>query len=125
MGLSAKYHLTMGRGAAVRRRTGSIRERSGSLQVRLFAGYDPVTGKETYLSATISGTDDKAWRKADNKPAEFRTQVNKQRYAESSVPLGDALNEWMRVSELEDSTRKTYKGYIERTIRPALGTVPV
>lgn len=29
----------------------------------------------------------------------------------------------MKVVELEDSTRKTYEGYIARTIKPALGNV--
>jgi hypothetical protein len=28
-----------------------------------------------------------------------------------------------RVAELEDSTRETYLGYIERTIKPALGAM--
>jgi hypothetical protein len=39
----------------------------------------PVTGKQSYLRATISGTDDAAWRKAENQLAEFRAQVLRQR----------------------------------------------
>jgi hypothetical protein len=38
-----------------------------------------VTGKQSYLRATISGTDDAAWRKAENQLAEFRAQVLRQR----------------------------------------------
>jgi hypothetical protein len=34
------------------RRRGSIRQRGGSLQVRVFAGQDPVTQRERYLSET-------------------------------------------------------------------------
>ncbi|WP_341770974.1 site-specific integrase [Actinocrispum wychmicini] len=68
--------------------------------------------------------DKAAWDKADDKLAEFRTQVNKQRSAESSVTLGYAIDEWMRLTEIEHSTRKTYDGYIERTIRPVLGSLP-
>src|SRR5207237_6443860 len=113
----------MVRASAARRPKGSIRERSGSLQVRLFSGRDPVTGKDVYLTATIPGTDKAAWDKADDKLAEFRTQVNKQRSAESSVTLGYAIDEWMRLTEIEHSTRKTYEGYIERTIRPVLGSL--
>ena len=108
-----------------RRRKGGIRQRGASLQVRYFAGTDPVTGKKVYLTATVPGTDDAAWSRADDKVAEFRTQVNKQRVTESSVLLSHAVAEWMRVSELEDSTRKTYEGYIRRTIGPALGKVAV
>jgi integrase len=110
---------------AGRRPKGTIRVRGNSLQVRYFAGCDPVTGKKVYLAATIVGTDNAARNKADDKLAEFRTQVNKQSATESSISLGQALAEWLRVSEIEDSTRKTYEGYIERTIQPALGTVPI
>jgi integrase len=115
----------MGRVSAARRPKGNIRERGNSLQVRYFAGRDPVTGKDVYLTASIPGHDDAAYRKAEDKLAEFRTQVNKQRSAESSVSLSYALDEWMRTSEIEDSTRKTYVGYIERTIKPAVGGLAV
>jgi integrase len=107
------------------RRRGSIRQRGSALQVRFFAGKDPVTGRDVYLTASIPGTDKKAHKRAEDKLAEFRTQVNKQRSTPSSVKFGYAIDEWMRTSELEDSTREGYRGYIARTIRPALGDVPV
>ena len=108
--------------AALRRR-GSIRQRGDSLQVRLYAGVDPVTGRDAYLTATIKGTDKAAHRKANDKLAEFRAQVMKQRTAPSSATLGHAIDEWLRTAELEDSTRETYRGYIKRTIQPAIGRV--
>lgn len=43
----------------------------------------------------------------------------------SSVSFSHAVAEWMRTSELEDSTRRTYEGYIARTIGPVLGELPV
>ncbi len=104
---------------------GNIQERGDSLRVRLYAGTDPVTGRQSYLRATIPGTDKAAWKKADAKLAEFQTQVAKQRSAQSTVSLSYALAEWMRTSEIEESTRHTYEGYIQRTIRPALGEVGV
>jgi len=107
------------------RRRGSIRQRGSALQVRLFAGKDPVTGRDVYLAASIQGTDKKAHKRAEDKLAEFRTQVNKQRSTPSSVKLGYAIGEWLRTSEHEDSTREGYLGYIARTIRPALGDMPV
>jgi integrase len=107
------------------RRRGSIRERGSSLQVRLFAGKDPVTGRDVYLAVSIPGTDKKARKRAEDKLAEFRTQVNKQRSTPSAVKLGYAIEEWMRTSEHEDSTREGYRGYITRTIQPALGEVPI
>lgn len=107
------------------RRRGSVRQRGSALQVRLFAGTDPVTGRDVYLTASIPGTDKKAHKRAEDKLAEFRTQVNKQRSTPSSVKLGYAIEEWLRTSEHEDSTREGYLGYITRTIRPALGGMPV
>ncbi|WP_317493846.1 tyrosine-type recombinase/integrase [Haloechinothrix sp. LS1_15] len=83
-----------------------------------------MTSKDTYLSETIKGTDKAAWRRAEDKLAEFQDRVANQRAAASSVTLGYALDEWLRVTEIEDSTRNTYVGYIERTIRPVLGSVP-
>jgi hypothetical protein len=88
--------------------SGNIRQRGSSLQVRFFAGKDPVTGRDVYLTASISGTDRKAHKRAEDKLAEFRTQVNKQRSTPSSVTLGYAITEWLRTSEHEDSTREGY-----------------
>jgi hypothetical protein len=51
----------------------------GALRVRLYAGTDPVTLRQVHLRATIPGTDKAAYRKADDKLSEFRTQVLKQR----------------------------------------------
>ncbi|GDY31101.1 hypothetical protein [Gandjariella thermophila] len=93
------------------RRRGSIRQRGSSLQVRLFAGKDPVTGRDIYFTASIQGTDKKAWKKAEDKLSEFRSQVNRQRSTPSSVSLGYAIDEWMRVSEHEETTAHGYRGW--------------
>jgi integrase len=107
MTVSMSTLSVMVRANAARSR-GSIRQRGGSLQVRLFSGRDPVTGKDIYLTASIKGTDKAAQRKAKDKLAEFRAQVINQRSASTSVTLSYALDEWLRVTEIEDSTRKTY-----------------
>jgi integrase len=43
----------------------------------------------------------------------------------SVVSLRHVIDEWLRVAEHEDSTRETYVGYIERTIKPALGSMSI
>jgi integrase len=108
-----------------RRRVGSVRQRGNALQVRLFAGPDPVTGKDVYLAATIKGTDKAAHKRAQDKLAEFRTQVLKQRNTPTTVSMSHAVDEWLRTSEVEDSTRAAYINYVERYIRPTLGALPV
>src|SRR5258708_1238781 len=105
-----------------RRPVGNIRQREDSLQVRLFAGAEASLCTSARPSG---GTDHRAGKKADKKLAAFRTQVNQQRSATSTVTLGYAIDEWMKASELEDSTRQTYVGWIERTLRPVLGDLSV
>jgi integrase len=107
------------------RQRGNIEERGGALRVRLYAGTDPVTGRQVYHRATIPGTDDAAIKKAEDKLAEFRTRVLNQRSAASSVSFSYAIDEWMQTSEIEASTRKTYLGYIANHIKPVLGKIPV
>lgn len=106
------------------RQRGRIEERGDSLRVVYYAGQDPVTGKRSYLRETIKGTDKAARDRADDKLAEFRTQVSKQQSATTSVPFGQAVDEWLRTSEVEDSTRAGYVNYITRYIKPVLGKVP-
>jgi integrase len=107
------------------RQRGRIEERGDSLRVVYYAGLDPVTGRRSYLRETIKGTDKAAYRRAEDKLSEFRTQVVKQRSAESTVPFNHALDEWLRYSEIEDSTRDGYVNYIEHYIKPVLGTISV
>lgn len=123
LGMSSIMPMNAARSSG--RPRGNIEERGGKLRVRLYAGIDPVTGRQSYLRETIPGTDKAAWKKAEAKLAEFQTQVAKQRSAQSSVDLRYALAEWRRTSELEDSTRHTYEGYINRTILPALGDTAI
>jgi integrase len=107
------------------RRRGSIRERGDSLQVRVYAGQDPVTGRDRYLSKTIKGTDRAARKRAEKALTQLQAEVDKQRAPETSVPLSHALDEWLRTVEIEGTTRRTYVGYIERTIKPALGSIAI
>ncbi|TWE22492.1 site-specific integrase [Prauserella muralis] len=108
-----------------RRGRGNIRRRGGSLQVRVYSGVDPVTGKEIYLSETVKGTDKAAYRRADKVMTKLQAQVDKQRSPSTAVTFSYAIDEWLRTADIEPTTRHGYVGYIDRTIRPALGDVPV
>ncbi|MEV0681169.1 tyrosine-type recombinase/integrase [Actinosynnema sp. NPDC050436] len=108
-----------------RRRRGSVRQRGNSLQVRVFAGVDPVTGKDVYLSETVKGTTKAAHKQADKVMTRLLAEVDRQRSTSTSVTFSHAIDEWLKNVELEDNTRDGYVGYIERSIRPALGKVQV
>jgi integrase len=111
--------------AEQRRRRGSVRQRGNSLQVRVFSGVDPVTGKDVYLTETVKGTDKAAQKAADKVMTRLLSQVDQQRTATSSVAFGYVLDEWLRTAELDEGTRDMYRGYVDRNIRPVLGEEPV
>jgi integrase len=115
--------------ARVRRGTeriqGNIEPRGDSLRVRVYAGPDPVTGRPVYLRETVRGTDDAARRTARRTLNRLVAEAEKARRPSSVISLGHVIDEWLRVAEHEDSTRETYLGYIERTIKPALGSMSI
>ena len=104
---------------------GSIQTRNGSLRVRVFAGIDPVTGRQVYLTETVRGTDKAALREAKRVRNRLVAQAERQRQPSSGASLAYVIGQWLAVAELEDSTRDTYVGYIERTIKPTLGAIPI
>jgi hypothetical protein len=116
-----------GRRSGAGRERGYVRTRGKSHQVLVYAGVDPVTGKDSYL--TESTTDEK-------KIPEIRTrllaQVDRQRNAATKATLAYTLDEWLQVHEADENTVDNYRGLIERTIKApaagggqALGDVPI
>jgi integrase len=45
--------------------------------------------------------------------------------ARSKITLGEACDRWLANLDVEVKTKHEYKGYVRRTIRPALGAVPL
>jgi integrase len=91
----------------------------------VYAGQDPVTGRDRYLSETVKGTDRAARRKAEKALTRLQADADRHRAPDTSVPLRHALAEWLRTAELEETTRRTYAGYVDRTILPAIGAVAI
>jgi integrase len=102
------------------RSTGSIRRRGNSLQVNVYAGVDPLTGRRLYLSA--STTDEAEAKRILNK---FRAEVDEKRNARTRALFRVAIEEWLKIHELEETTREGYEMYARRYINPALGDEPV
>jgi integrase len=112
----------MSRSASQETRTrGSIRKRGNTLQVRVSAGDDPVTGKRSTPNATIVGTDAAAWKRAEKELTRLQRRVHVARTVGSSVSFREASSEWLKSTELEESTRADYEGYLRRTLLPAIG----
>jgi len=90
--------------------------RSGSWRVHVYAGKDPLTGKQLYLRETApdEGKAAIALGKLLEKAAAGRTP-------ETGATVERLLEVYMEVAELDASTRSTYAGFIHRTLNPALG----
>ena len=89
---------------------------SGSYRVRVYAGTDPLTGKEMRLKATA-----KTAEHAQAELARLLEQASVGQQPESAATVGYLLDQYMAVADLDVSTREGYDGYIRRTIKPALG----
>ena len=93
---------------------------SGSFRVKVYAGTDPVTGKERLLRQTCP--DEAAAHVALGR---LLTEADGGRFPDRDATLGQALDRYLEVADLELSTREAHEGYIRRTIGPVLGDVKV
>jgi len=84
--------------------------------VRVYAGTDPLTGKEIRLKATA-----KTAERAQAELARLLEQASVGQQPESAATVGYLLDQYMAVADLDVSTREGYEGYIRHTIKPALG----
>jgi integrase len=93
---------------------------SGSFRVHVYAGTDPITGRPRRLretcpdDATAAATLGRLLNEADGG-----------RFPDRAATLGQALDKYLEVADLELSTREAHQGYIRRTIGPVLGDVKV
>jgi integrase len=104
-----------------RRRRGHIQLRSnGTFRAYVYAGRDPITKKERYLSETV-----RTYDQAEKALTRLLAQVDQQRSPATSGTVGYLLTRWLEVADLELTTRDGYEGYIRRNILPTLGDVPL
>jgi hypothetical protein len=52
-------------------------------------------------------------------------QADGDRFPDRQATLGQALDKYLEVADLEVSTREAHEGYVRRTIRPVLGEVKI
>ena len=93
---------------------------SGSFRVKVYAGTDPVTGKERLLRQTCP---DEA--SAAAALGRLLGQADGDRFPNRDATLRRALDKYLVVADLEVSTREAHEGHIRRTIGPVLGEVKI
>jgi integrase len=103
-----------------RRQRGFVRRRGNSYEVVVYAGVDPLTGKASYLSKSTRDE-----REVDKIRTRLLGQVDDRRVAAKKATLGYTLDEWLDVHDAAPNTLASYRRTVDRTIRPALGDVPI
>lgn len=99
---------------------GSIRKRGERFQVRVRAGLDPVTGKELVLTGSAGSMDE-----AREIRRRFLVQVDEQRHDKTKATFRAAMEKWLRIHEVDASTRESYETYARLHLYPIFGDLPV
>jgi integrase len=97
---------------------------SGALRVRVYSGVDPISKRRMYLTEVVP-----AGPKVSDQAEKVRTrllhQVDEKRNPRTRATVGQLLDRWLQVLDVDPSTRRTYDGYIRKHIRPVLGSLPL
>jgi integrase len=105
---------------------GVIRKRRKGLQVQVFAGRDPLTGRKRWLSRQVDGQTKAAWRQAKKVEAQLLEQIDRgERRDGRSRTIGELVERWLewrqQVRPISPVTVANYRGAIDRYILPNLG----
>ena len=113
---------------SMRRRTrqrGHIEElRNGALRVKVYAGQDPITKRQLYLTETVP-PGPRATKQAERIRTRFLNQVDEKRHPRTSATVDQLLDKYLDVIDVEPRTRRGYKSVIGKHIRPLLGSLKV
>jgi hypothetical protein len=101
----------------------TIRARTHGWQVIVYAGLDPLTGKQRQLTRQVNGSH----RQAEQVEARLRTEVADGRHAGTRLKtLGELVDLWIERRAASDKpisphTLEDYRSLIANKIKPALG----
>ena len=107
-----------------------IRKRRDGLQVQVYAGRDPLTGRKRYVSQQVPGQTKAAMRQAKQIEARLLEAVGAGRQKGSrSRTMAELLERWLEwrptVRAIAPTTVSSYRAAMDRYILPALGKLPV
>jgi integrase len=104
-----------------RTRSGYIQQLpSGAFRVSVYAGTDPLTGRQVRLRRTC-GTE----RAAQIELGKLLEQAAAGRQPETDATVAQLMDRYAEVADWDLSTRKANEYYIRRVIRPSLGHLQV
>jgi integrase len=107
-----------------------IRKRRDGLQVQVYAGRDPLTGRKRYVSQQVPGQTKASMRQAKQVEARLLEEVGAGRHKGSrSRTMSELLERWLEwrptVRPIAPTTVSSYRAAMDRYILPALGKLPV
>jgi len=100
---------------------GHLRQRGKAWELRAYAGTDPVTGRQKYVTRTFRG----GKREAEEALARFTTEVAGGGLAAQDATVADLIHEWLELAkpELSPTTARGYEWITKTYILPNLGRV--
>src|SRR3954454_15249376 len=110
---------------AQRRQRGAIETLpSGSLRVKVYAGYDPISGRRHYLDEVVPAGP-RAGAEAERVRTRLLHEVDQQRNPKTRATVIQLLDRYLETLDVEPTTRTLYEGIIRIYLRPALGRLPL
>jgi integrase len=107
-----------------------IRKRGSGLQVQVYAGRDPLTGRKRWISRQVPGQTKASHRQAKKVEAELLEQVDRgEQRGSRTRTIGELVERWFtwrqQVRPISPVTVANYRGAIDRYILPALGRAKI
>lgn len=85
----------------------------------VYAGADPLTGKPRRLKRTAQ-----TYAAAEVALTKLQAQVDDEHHPKTNITVGQALDQWVDVADLAETTRDRYEDLIRIYIRPTFGNLP-
>jgi hypothetical protein len=92
---------------------------SGSYRAVAHAGVDPLTRQPRYLKKTAA-----TWDEAEVELTKLLNQIDEERHPKTNILFGQALDQWLDVVVLAETTLDRYLDLIRIYIRPTFGSLP-
>jgi len=99
---------------------GHLRQRGNAWELRAYAGIDPLTNRQKYVTRTFHG----GKREAEEALARLVVEVCGGGHAAQDTTVGDLLRQWLELTkaELSPTTARGYEWIIRTYILPTLGS---
>jgi hypothetical protein len=109
---------------------GSNRDPRDGLQVQVYAGRDPLTGRKRYVSQQVAGQTKASMRQAKQIEGQLLGEIGTGQHKGSrSRTMAELLARWLEwrptVRPIAPTTVSSYRTAMDRYILPAIGKLPV